>query len=136
MKHLTESVERLDMLSTPKPAQGMLQRLSIAASQDFMEHFYDYSLLVIFITTRGLPYLHTIVNRYEVGNGLRYFENQEEGPQSNDPRFLGLVDCELSHVKEVTVEDSTTVDDATGYGAAFSQVLSALKERNKAWVEP
>ncbi|KAL9127215.1 MAG: hypothetical protein Q9175_007784 [Cornicularia normoerica] len=114
----------------------MLQRLSIAASHELMEQIYDYSLVVILIRMRALRFLHFIFNKNEMGNGLRYLEHQGEGPESNGRRFLKLVDCDFHHVKEVTVEDSAIVDNATSYGAALSQVVSALEERNEAWVEP
>lgn len=130
------SVKRLDMLSIPTPAQTMLKRLAITASRDVMRHFYDYSLLVLLIRMRSLRLLRFVFKEEEVGNGLRYFQSEGEGPESNAHRFMTLVDCELAHVKEVVVEDSTVVDHTTEYGIALLQLVSELGERNQAWEFP
>lgn len=149
MIYPTESVNRLDMLSIPTPAQNMLTRLSIATSRNIMQHFYDYSLLVILSRMRGLQLLRFIFKEKEPGNGLRYFDNEGEGPESNGCRFLFLVDCELAHVKEVAVkedeeeeeeeeeeEDSIMVAKAMDYGLALRRVSAALEDRNRAWESP
>ena len=143
--HPTESVNRLDMLSIATPAQNMLKRLSITAGRNIMAQFYDYSLLAILVRLRGLHSLRFRFNGDEDGNGLRYppaaeggggGEEEEGGPESNGRRFVRLVDCELAHVEEVTVEESSAVDYATDYGAALQQVVSALGQRNEAWNVP
>ncbi|CAD6590196.1 MAG: hypothetical protein ASARMPREDX12_004225 [Alectoria sarmentosa] len=133
MIHPLGSVKRLDMLSLPTPAQTMLKRLAITASRDMMRHFYDYSLLVLLIRMRNLRLLRFVFKEEEFGNGLRYFQSAGEGPESNRERFMTLVDCELAHVKEVVVEDSTVVDHTTDYGVALLRLVSELGERNKDW---
>ena len=133
MIHPLGSVKRLDMISILTPAQTMLKRLFITASRDVMRHFYDYSLLVLLIRMRSLRVLRFLFKEEEVGNGLRYFQSEGEGPESNGRRFMKLVDCELAHVKEVVVEDSTVVDHTTDYGVALLWLISELGERNKAW---
>lgn len=133
------------MLSIATPAQNMLKRLSITAGRNIMAQFYDYSLLAILVRLRGLHSLRFRFNGDEDGNGLRYppaaeggggGEEEEGGPESNGRRFVRLVDCELAHVEEVTVEESSAVDYATDYGAALQQVVSALGQRNEAWNVP
>ncbi len=119
------------MLSAP--AQGTLKRLSLTASQYIMGIFYDYSLLVTLARMRALTSLRFIFEEGQAGNGLRFFESDGEGPESNGRRFMYIVDCELAHVKEVTVEDSTVSRQATAYSTAMQQVLSALDGRNREW---
>lgn len=126
----------MNKLSITTPGQNMLKRLSIAASQDMMDHFYDYSLLVVLIRMRGLKRLRFVFKEDELGNGLNHFESDGEGPEITARRFMKLVDCELSHVQEVMVEDSTVANYATDYGAALLQVVSDLRDRNRAWVKP
>ncbi len=121
------------MLSIAAPAQGTLKHLSLMASQYIMGIFYDYSLLVILARMRALLSLRFLFEEGQAGNGLRFFESDGEGPESNGRRFMCMVDRELAHVKEVTVEDSTASYQATAYSTALQQVLSALDRRNREW---
>ncbi|KAF6220880.1 hypothetical protein HO133_002560 [Letharia lupina] len=114
----------------------MFKRLSITASRDFMQNSHDYSSLLILIRMRGLRLLRSILKAEEPGHGLRYSDNEREGPESNGRRFMELVHGEFTHVKEVTVEGSTAVDYTTGDGVALPRVMSALGERIKGWEVP
>lgn len=125
----------LEKLSVTTPGQNMLRRLSITASQDMMDHFYDYTLLVTLIRMRGLQHLRFVFKEDEVGNGLNYFESDGEGPEIAARRFMKLVDCELTHAQEVMVEDSTVANYTTDYGVVLLQVVSDLRDRNRAWVK-
>ena len=126
----------MDKLSITTSRQNVLKRLSITASQNMMDHFYDYSLLVVLIRMRGLKHLRFVFKEVELRNGLNYFEGDGEGPEITARRFMKLVDCELSHVQEVMVEDSTVTNHATDYGAALMQIVSDLRDRNRTWVKP
>lgn len=127
----------LETLSLQVPAQTLLQRLSITASRTMMEHFYDYSLLTILHRLRGLAFLRFIFHADEFGNGLRFYETDGYGPASNGLRFMNIVDCHLTHVGEVTVEEnSLTKNYITAYDVALLEVMDMLADRNRFWQRP
>ena len=133
MGYAKRSIKILEMLSIAAPAQGTLKRLSLIASQYIMKIFYDYSLLVPLTRMRALQSLRFHFKEGEPGNGLRFSESDGEGPEDNGRRFMRIVDRELAHVREVSVEDSTVSYQSTAYSIALRQVVSALDGRNREW---